>query len=351
MSQRDLALLPKAHLHLHFTGSMSVSTLTLLAEMAGMEMPEQLIDEIALQVAPDQRGWFRFQRLYDVARKVVNSEAAIRAVVLYSARDDAREGSRRMEIQVDPSTYAKFVGGLAPAVEIIIDAAKQAASDSGIEIGLIIAASRIRHPLEARTLARLAARYAGDGSGEVVGFGLSNDERSGVTQEWEGAFRIARKAGLISVPHGGELLGPQHVRTVMDALNPTRIGHGVRSAEDRSLLDEIANRNITLEVCPLSNVSLGVYPDAGQVPLRTLYDAGVSMALGADDPLLFLSRLNDQYLVARDQGFSDAEIAQLARYSVMASMASNESKREWLADIDRWLDTPAHDDTEPPVCP
>ena len=164
--------------------------------------------------------------------------------------EDAREGSRRLEIQIDPTSYAPFVGGITPALDIVLDEAALASQSSGIEVGVIVAASRIRHPLEARTLARLAAKYAGDGPGSVVGFGLSNDERRGITSEWAAAFNIARRAGLPAVPHGGELLGPEHVREVMAHLKPTRLGHGVRASEDMELARRIIDAGVAFEICP-----------------------------------------------------------------------------------------------------
>ncbi|MCB7136802.1 adenosine deaminase [Cellulosimicrobium marinum] len=335
---RDLATLPKAHLHLHFTGSMRVETLRDLAEHYGVRLPHALIDGDPLRLPPTERGWFRFQRLYDAARACVRSEADMRRIVLEAAQDDAAEGSGRLEIQVDPTSYAPFVGGITPAVEIVLDAARSASAETGTEVAVVVAASRMRHPLDARTLARLAARYAGEGPGDVVGFGLSNDERRGDTAEFARAFAIARRAGLASVPHGGELLGPAHVHEVVRELAPDRLGHGVRSAEDRHVLDDLVGRGVALEVCPASNVSLGVYDDARQVPLGALVDAGARVALGADDPLLFGSRLVAQYETARtEHGFSDAELAALARSSIRASRASSLTRRRLLAGVDAWL--------------
>ncbi|MFC7406966.1 adenosine deaminase [Georgenia alba] len=335
---RDLDALPKAHLHLHFTGSMRVSTLRELAVETGIRVPASLTDTDPLRVPASARGWFRFQRAYDAARAVVRSESAMRRIVREAAEDDAAEGSRRLEIQVDPTSYAPHVGGLTPALEIVLDEARAAAAETGVEIGVIVAASRTRHPLDARTLARLAARHAGDGPGEVIGFGLSNDERRGTTSDFAGAFRIARRAGLAGTPHGGELEGPGHVREVIAHLKPTRLGHGIRASEDPELLERIAADGIALEVCPASNVSLGVYPEGRDVPLRTLLQAGVPVALGADDPLLFLSRLTDQYRLARDEhGLDDAALAELARASIRASLASDSSRRAMLAAVDDWL--------------
>ena len=340
---RDLATLPKAHLHLHFTGSLSVPNLVELAAERQIELPEQLIDAVALEVPADKRGWFRFQRFYDVARAAVKGEDALRTVVARAAADDAAEGSRRLEIQVDPTSYASSVGGLQPALEIILDEAKRTSVASGVQVGVIVASSRIRHPFDARTLARLAARYVGQGPGQVCGFGLSNNEWEGDTSEWDGAFRIARRAGLPGVPHAGELRGPEHVAQVVEALQPTRLGHGVRTVEDPRLLDQVVAAGIAFEVCPASNVQLGVYHSPSDVPLRRLLAAGAQLALGADDPLLFLSRLTAQYETARTaHGLSDAELAALARSSITASFAADADKARWLDEVDAWLLGSAH---------
>jgi len=341
-SGRDLAALPKAHLHLHFTGSMRPATVIDLAERHGMRLPEALTSGWPPQLrATDEKGWFRFQRLYDLARACVRGEADLRRLVQEAAADDAREGSRWLELQVDPTSYAPHVGGLTPAVEIVLDAARSATASTGVGVAVVIAASRVRHPLEARTLARLAARYAGEGPGSVVGFGLSNDERRGHTQEFAPAFRIAARAGLASVPHAGELLGAAAVRETLDALAPDRIGHGVRSVEDPAVLAEVVERGITLELCPGSNVALGVYDDPAKVPLGELLDAGARLALGADDPLLFGSRLVDQYRLAREaHGLDDAALADLARSSLRGSRAPADVRDRALVDVDAWLAAP-----------
>ena len=333
---RDLSALPKAHLHLHFTGSMRPATLREMAAERGLRLPATLHEHTPVHLTADARGWFRFQRLYDAARAVVRDEAAMRRVVAEAAEDDAAEGSRWLELQVDPTSYAPHVGGLTPALEIVLDEAAAASRRTGTQVAIVVAASRIRHPLDARTLARLAARYAGEGAGTVVGFGLSNDERRGWTSEFAPAFRIAADAGLASVPHSGELLGADHVAVTLEELRPDRIGHGVRSGEDPQVLARIVDQGIGLEVCPGSNVALGVFGTVEEVPLRPLVAAGARLALSADDPLLFGTRLVDQYGFARRLGFSDAELAGLAAGSIELSRAPQELKREWVAQAHAW---------------
>ncbi|GAA2267581.1 adenosine deaminase [Streptomyces atrovirens] len=341
---RDLSELPKAHLHLHFTGSMRPTTLLELADKYGVRLPEALTDALTSGEPPrlratDERGWFRFQRLYDAARSCLREPDDIRRLVREAAEEEVRDGSGWLEIQVDPTSYAPRLGGLIPALEIILDAVDAATRDTGIGMRVLVAANRMKHPLDARTLARLAVRYADRG---IVGFGLSNDERRGMARDFDRAFAIAREGGLLSAPHGGELTGPASVRDCLDDLEADRIGHGVRAAEDPRLLRRLADRQVTCEVCPASNVALGVYDKPEDVPLRTLFEAGVPLALGADDPLLFGSRLAAQYEIARNHhGFTDTELAELARQSVRGSTAPEDTKAKLLSGVDDWLAAPA----------
>lgn len=336
---RDLAALPKAHLHLHFTGSMRHRTLLELAERDGIRLPEQLVAQWPPQLsAADEKGWFRFQRLYDVARSVLRTPGDVYRLVREAAEDDVADGGRWLEIQVDPSGYAARFGGITAFTDLVLDAVRAASRETGLGIAVVIAANRTRHPLDARTLARLAAQYADRG---VVGFGLSNDERRGSTRDFAPAFAIAERAGLRLMPHGGELRGPDHIDVCIDALHPTRLGHGVRSAESADVLGRVVDAGIALEVCPTSNVSLGVYSSLAEVPLPTLLSAGATVALGADDPLLFGSRLLGQYAAMRAaHDLSDATLAELARMSVRASCAPPSTQAEILGEIDAWLAEP-----------
>jgi adenosine deaminase len=210
-----------------------------------------------------------------------------------------------------------------------------------------VAANRTAHPQTAATLARLAAMYApgsrwgldsvGRGVVSVVGFGLSNNEVLGPAESFTQAFRIARTAGLAAVPHAGELVGAHSVRAAVEHLDARRVGHGVRAVEDPWTLELLAERGVAAEVCPSSNVALGVYSDPTEVPLNRLRNAGVPVALAADDPLLFGSRLATQYRIARDwHGFDDAGLADLARDSIRASFAPDAREAAMLLGVERW---------------
>ncbi|MGN6473815.1 MAG: adenosine deaminase [Mycobacteriales bacterium] len=328
----DLVALPKAHLHLHLTGGMRHSTLVELADKYGVRLPERLIEEDS----DDWRvlGWARFQRLYDLARGVLRSAADIKRLIVEIAEDERANGSRWLELQITPSGYAVRLGDLVTAMEVFCDSAAEAERATGVGIRLIVAANRIRPPWEAETQARLAVRFADRG---VVGFGLSNDERIGAPEDFAKAFRIAREGGLFAMPHAGELLGAESVERTVRALRPLRIGHGVRAVEDPNVVALLSERQIACEVCPASNVALGVVTGHDELPLRRLEAAGVPVVLAADDPLLFGATLVEQYAVARDAlAYDRADLANLARASVLSSTMPGEQARRVVHDIDEW---------------
>jgi adenosine deaminase len=328
----DLRSLPKAHLHLHLTGGMRRATLRELATARGVTLPDRLVDDF-----PDEwqvLGWPRFQRLYDLARGVLRTPEDIHRIVRERAEDEAADGSRWLELQVTPSGYATRFGDVVTATEIFCAAIAAAEQATGVGVRLVIAANRTRPPWEAELLARIAVRMSSYG---VVGFGLSNDERAADASAFAKAFRIAREGGLLAVPHAGELLGPASVEEAVRVLHPSRLGHGVRAAEDPQVLELLASRGIACEVCPGSNVALGVFAGHDAVPVRELERAGVPVVLAADDPLLFGAGLVEQYAAVRDvHGYGRDDLARLAAASVTHSTMPSEPRAQMLRDIEDW---------------
>ena len=308
------------------------TTLVELAAEQGVHLPAGLLDPSTVDLdATGLRGWLKFQRLYDQARNLLRGPDEVRRVVREIVEDQAATGVRWLELQVDPSTYAPRLGGLQAAVEVVLDALSAAGAAHGVGTGLVVAANRTRHPGDAETHARVARRFAGRG---VVGFGLSNDETRGDTREFEKSFRIAHDAGLIAVPHAGELRGAGSVRIAVERLGAQRLGHGVRAVEDPDVLALLAARGVACEVNPVSNVCLGVHSSVAESPWRALRAAGVPVVIGADDPLVFQAGLLDNYAAL---GASDLELVDLARCSVLASTAPAHLQAELLAGIDAWL--------------
>lgn len=321
----DLRALPKANLHLHLTGSMRPATLAELAERYGIATPPPL-------VTGGVHEWAKFQGRYDAARSAIRSAEDIHRVVTEAIADNLADGCGWLEIQVDPTSYAANLGGVEPVVEAVLDAVSRAPAPETAAV--IVASSWAGSGDHASALARLAARYAGRG---VVGFGLSNDERLGLVADFTAAFRIAAGAGLLTTPHAGFYEPARHVRACVETLGARRIGHGLTAAADPATVDLLAARSVALEVCPTSYPPFGVFTlDA--LPLRALLAAGVPVTLGSDDPLLFGAHVTEQYRIAREHlGLSDAELAAIARHSVLAAAAPDSVKRRMTAGIDEWL--------------
>jgi adenosine deaminase len=316
--------LPKAHLHLHLEAAMRPSTLEALADRYGMSLPS----------TRRYTDFTAFVDAYRATARVLCTPADMQRLVLEAAEDAAADGAVWIEPAVCPPGYADRLGN-EEVLEILMDAATVAKSATGVGIGVIVAADRTQSPVEAVQLAQLAARYAGRG---VVAFGLAGDESLFPPEPFAEAFSIARTAGLLSVPHAGELAGPESVRAALDELRADRIQHGVRAIEDPALVERLAQAGVCLDVCPTSNLLLGVVPDLAAHPLPALMSAGVRCSLNADDPLLFGVGLADEYRIGREAlGLDDAALARLAASSIEASSAPQDVKRSALAGISAWL--------------
>lgn len=309
---------------------MRPATLAELARRAGAVLPTPL----ATGIADTALGWSRFDALYCSAKELISQPADLVRLVRELAEDEAAAGSGWVEVTANPALYHGRFGTPEDVLELLLDAGRDAAAATGVGIGWVVAGDR-RYPDAAARLARLAVRYAEHG---VVGFGLANDETANPAAAFAGAFAIARDGGLLSVPHAGELCGAGEVDDALRLLGADRIGHGVRAAEDPAVLERLAAAGTHLEVCPASNLALGVTAVAGDHPLPALLAAGCSVSLGADDPLLFRSGLVDQYRLARDElGLGDAALAELARAGVRASAAPDGCKASLLGQIDAWV--------------
>ena len=220
--------------------------------------------------------------------------------------------------------------------ELVLDGAAAAADATGVGIGVIIAANRTKHPLEARTLARLAAQYAGRG---VTGFGLSNDERRGAAPEFAPAFKIAERAGLLLVPHGGELAGRPAWRPAWTPC--TRTGSAWHPGRRGSRPGQAAGRRGRhLRGVPVLQRRARRRGDPVAAPAAPPVRGRRAGRARGRHPLLFGPRLTAQYEIARHaHRFTDAELADLARASALGSAAPEPLRAELLTGIGDWLAT------------
>jgi adenosine deaminase len=164
----------------------------------------------------------------------------------------------------------------------------------------------------------------------VVGFSMAGDEENYPPAAYAKAFQTAADAGLGCSVHAGEWAGPDSVREGL-RLPVSRIGHGVRSIEDPALVEELAERGTVLEVCPTSNVVLGIYPSYEEHPLPRLMDAGVRVTLGSDDPPYFGASIGGEYALCRGRlGFDDATLRRITRTAIEAAFCEKTLKQRLI---------------------
>jgi adenosine deaminase len=326
--RRDLAALPKAHLHLHLDGSMRRGTLAELAEARGLDAP-----------LPNAFGSFSaFGATIEAAARVLDEPGVVERVVDEVAADAAHEGVVWVDLSVWPGLFRGRLGSDLESLDVVLEAAAGAATAHGVGFGLVVAANRDRGPQEAVAAAELAAEYSRHG---VTGFGLDGDEAAHPPDQFATAFAVAREAGLQCVPHAGELAGPASVADALDVLHADRIMHGVRAIEDPRLVRRLVESDVCLDVCPTSNVMLSVAPSLAEHPLPRFLAARVPCSVNADDPLLFDTSILREYQLCRDAlGLSDEQLAEVARSSLRGSSAPSTLTATALAAVDAWLAGP-----------
>ena len=323
---RDLARLPKGHLHLHFEAAMRPATLRDLASEAGEPVPSwAAFDDFS-----------DFEAAYGEVVALIRTRDHVARLMEELADDAAADGAVYVEVTLAPSFYAPwFDGSLDDALAFLLELAASAEARTGVVIRAMVASARTFPVGQAVEEARSAARFAGRG---VVAYGLHADERGAPAAPFAEAFDVAREAGLLITPHAGELEGPESVREAVEVLRADRILHGVRAIEDPALVADLAASGTCLDVCPSSNVVLHVVPDLEHHPLPALLAAGVTCSINADDPLQFGPGLLEEYELARQRlGLTDEALAGCARASITASGAPEEVRARALAGIEAWL--------------
>ncbi|MFG1710215.1 adenosine deaminase [Nonomuraea sp. M3C6] len=327
--------LPKVELHVHLVGSASVPTVQELSRRhPGSEVPTS---EEELRRFYTFRDFPHFAQVYRAVNRLVREPEDVATLVLGLARDLAAQGGRYAELQVTP--YAHHVVGL-PMREVTqaLDlAARRSLDEHGVEMAYIFDI-----PGEyGEEAARITVEHAlQEPPTALVGFGIGGieQERPKYRDAYRDAFSAARAAGLHSVPHGGEMSGPETIWEVIEGLGAERIGHGINCLSDDRLVAYLRETQLPLDVCPTSNVCTGQIAAIGDHPLPRMLEEGLYVTLNSDDPPMFATTLAEEYRVAAEVfGFGRKELAQLARNGVQASYLAEERKQALLSEIDDLL--------------
>ncbi|MBN9668843.1 adenosine deaminase [Roseibium aggregatum] len=319
---------PKAELHCHIEGAAPPTLVKRLAEQHGIDLSHVL----------NGNGKFiwsdfsSFLKAYDAASAVFKTPSDYALLSETYFRMLAAEGAIYGEIFISPDhaqaaglSYRSYVEGLAAGME-------RAKTDTAIE-GRMIAIG-VRH-FGAAAVERVVKDVIGNPHPLVTGFGLAGDERSGHPANFAKAFRMASEAGLGTTAHAGEFAGPESIVAALEFLRVKRIGHGVRAIEDKDLVRRLAEEGVVLEVCPGSNIALGVYTHLRFHPVNILRREGVKITINSDDPPFFGTTLGREYASVADTfGWSFDDLMSVTRTAIEAAFCDPATKNRLLVRLD-----------------
>jgi len=313
--------LPKVELHLHLEGAAPPAFIRGLAQ-------EKSID---IQGIFDARGQYRYKdfwdflKVYEAACTTLQSPEDFRRLTLAVLEESAASGVVYCETFLSPD----FCGGRDLAawreyLHAIEEAAEEGEKTLGVTLRGIITCIRHFGPDKARETVHCAAETAGR---FIRGFGIAGDEKAGKLEDFRWSFDCAREAGLKLEVHAAEWNGPQEVRDALTHLKADRIGHGVRAITDLALVDELAETGVVLEVCPGSNVALGIYPDFRSHPINELDRRGVKVTISTDDPPFFHTTMTREYEeLHRAFDWDEGQFLRIARQSLDAAFCDADTK-------------------------
>lgn len=311
--------MPKVELHVHLEGSIHPQTLLMLSERNRVPLPVDTVEGL--------REWYTFTdfahfiEIYIAISSCIRTPEDIEFIAREFLRGQAEQQIRYSEVTFTPYTHYSLSGRIPFSEQIAaLERARQwGAAELGVGVGWVLDISRNVRPVEHGLTVEAWAASAQDRG--VVALGLGGPEIGNPASLFETAFDRALADGLASVPHAGETVGADSVWDAIRTLKAQRIGHGVRCLEDPELVELLRERQIPLEVCPTSNVCLGVAPTLADHPLPRLMEAGLYVTLNSDDPPMFNTTLTEEYLrTARTFGFDTATLEQLVLNAVRVTL-------------------------------
>ncbi len=289
-----LSNIPKAELHVHLEGSIQPATLLTLAERNNVALPAHTVTDL--------QNWFKYRdfnhfiEIYFAISHCLHTAQDYELITYEFGAQMARQNVRYAEVTFSPSTHYTLKVPQDAYLSGLKRGRERARADFGVEIRWVfdivrgIADTSRNHTLADYTTS-LALEYKDEG---VVALGLGGAEIGYPPERFAPWFEKARAGGLHSAPHAGETVGPASIWGAIRTLGAERLGHGVRAIEDPTLVAYLAEHHIPIEVCPTSNICLGVYPSLAAHPLPQLYAAGVPLTINSDDPPLFNTTINQE---------------------------------------------------------
>ncbi len=312
---------PKVELHLHLEGAAPPAFIRSLAKQKKMDLSGLFTEDGSYRFT----DFWHFLKVYEAATTTLQTPEDFYRLTLAVLEESAKSGVIYTETFLSPDFCGnRDVSAWKEYLHAIEEAAAKAETDFGITLRGIITCIRHFGPDKARQTARCAAETAGK---FITGFGIAGDEMIGKPKDFLYSFDMAREAGLQLTAHAGEWGGPDSVRDAINDLKVERIGHGARAIEDMALVEEIAERGIVLELCPGSNVALGIFPTFRKHPIGEMHRRGVKVTISTDDPPFFHTTMDREYQMLHEAfDWDDGVFAEIARTSIDAAFCDADTK-------------------------
>jgi aminodeoxyfutalosine deaminase len=327
--QQYIQAAPKAELHVHLEGTIQPATMLALAQRNQVPLPVE--DEEEMRKLFAYHDFEHFVEIFRMGIRCLRTSEDYEQMVYEYGAELARQHVRYAEITFSPCIHYSFgraqdlfLSGLQRGRERVL-------ADFGVQINWIFNLVR-KWPDQEQTIrmadyaTRVAVEYQDEG---VVALGLAGIEAGAPPESFAPWFEQARVAGLHSVPHAGEFVGPQSIWGAIKALGAERIEHGVRAIEDPALVEYLAQERIPLDITPTSNICLGVYPNYAAHPLPRLYAASIPITISSDDPPLLNTSVNqDMLLLADSFGLDVTAIDEIILNGIRSSFLEESRRRE-----------------------
>lgn len=319
---RDLAALPKAHLHVHLESTVRAGTLAELADRHGVDVPAR--------TGPFD-GFAQFAAHNGAVRDCLRRAEDFSRIAYEFCAEEAAQGTRYAEVTFTAAAHGERLGDPDMPLEAVLAGLAAGQTAHGIECRVIVDHPRKRSVERFEQSLRLAQAHP-----QVVAIGMAGAEDHPITP-FTAVFRAAHDAGIGLVHHAGECCGASSVAEAVTVGLADRIGHGFRALDDPDVVGLLRDRAVPLEVCPSSNVALGLVDSISSHPLPHLMNAGLTVTLSTDIPSTTGTTLTDEYRLLRDElGFDDDTLAALALNAVEASFAPEDTKTALRQDIATW---------------
>lgn len=315
MDDAWLTALPKAELHLHLEGALEPELMFALARRNNIEPP--WADVEALRQAYSFNNLQEFLDLYYQGANVLRTEQDFYDLTWAYLQKCHAQGVVHVEPFFDSQTHTERGIPFEAAITGISTALRDGRAQLGITGGLIL--SFLRHLSEEEAFQTL--EQAMPFRDQFFAVGLDSSEKGHPPSKFERLFAKARAEGFLAVAHAGEEGPPEYIWQALDLLKVNRIDHGVRAAEDPDLLDRLADEQVPLTVCPLSNIKLCVFPDMAQHNILELLERGLNVTVNSDDPAYFGGYVLENFTALRDSlGMTEDQARRLALNSMNARL-------------------------------